>query len=125
MFNQKIMMLDSNPEYIKLYSEAQEKFPDQPLNQLNYIKSKGNPQFTAIASAMIAQSVFVHPARLKEDYVFSGSSLDYFYRGLLDAIRHLDEYLPDGVFQYICSKTESFVELSLKQAEEYSSDQSK
>lgn len=93
--------------YIQCISEAQFKYPDDPIAQLEHIKKSHNDLWYAMALAEVGQRVFSRRYTYKK-ISFDSTELDYLYRGILDALNHLQRNLPEGVHRYIVSRIDSF-----------------
>ncbi len=93
-----------DPEYIKAKIEANEKFPDDPLNQIEYLFENYGPKFKVMRMLELAQfNLSINPNGNVE--LFAGT-LDWFIRGTLDAVDHMEDDLPDGVYEYINTNIE-------------------
>ncbi len=88
-----------DPKYIDAKIEAEEKFPGDPLNQVEYLSDNYGPKFKVIRMLELAQ--FNLSINHKGNVELFAGTLDWFIRGALDAVDHMQDDLPDGVYQYI------------------------
>ncbi|MCG8483104.1 MAG: hypothetical protein MJA31_07330 [Clostridia bacterium] len=111
---------DDNESFQKLLFEARRKYKGDYLRQLQYMKEKGNKQSYIMGLLTIAQLDFSLSSNHGKEIKFEVINLDYLYRGILDAVRHMQEDLPEGVYDYIQSGIETFVLKSLEQVDKTS-----
>lgn len=93
-----------DPEYIKAWIEADEKFPKDPLRQIEYLGEKYGPKFKVMRMLELAQANL--SINHKGDVELFAGTLDWFVRGTLDAVDHMQDDLPEGVYQYINTNIE-------------------
>ncbi len=99
--------------YVKAITEAQELHPNDPIQQLEFIREKGNFKYYTLALIEIAQSVFSSNSGV--EVKFPSRSFDYFYRGFLQAIRIVFIHAEEEEINYIGNRIESVVMNSIKQ----------
>lgn len=79
--------------------EAEGKFPGDALNQLEFLLENYGPKYKVMRMLELAQqNLSINRNGNVELYA---GTLDWFIRGTLDAVNHMQEDLPDGVYKYI------------------------
>lgn len=113
----KIVRHDENAGYKRLVCEAYEKYPNDKISQLEHVKNYGNAQYYSIMLLAIAQEELCLPSTHSQVFQYDGSILDYLFRSYLDAVRHMQSNLPEGVYKYINGNLDTFILQTLKQTE--------
>lgn len=104
-----------DPEYMNLYYKAQMKFPHQYIEQIEYIKKHGTAKHYMLVMAEVAQYIFSANIGAREtDIIIKGAMLDYFFRGLLHALRQITG---EENFIAISSRIEDLVLEVIRQGE--------
>ncbi len=93
-----------DPEYVEAIIEAGEKFPDDPLKQLEYLSTNYNKKFKVMRMLQLAQNNLSLNGH--GDIELYSGTLDWFVRGMLDAVAHMKDDLPDGVYGTINTNIE-------------------
>lgn len=114
MPEKEIIRHDSSDAYLKITHEAENMYPNNVLMQLGYIEHNGTPQQYALALVSAAQKACV-PHREITKLKIPASDMDFILRALTDSMRHMQEDLPDGVYDYIISKMTKPLKNILKQ----------
>lgn len=114
MQGKEIIKHDRSDAYLKITSEAEKMYPNNILLQLSYIEANGTPQQYALALVWAAQKACV-PHRDRMKLKVPASDMDFILRALTDSLRHMQEDLPDGVYDYINSKMTKPLKNILKQ----------
>lgn len=100
---------DNSKEYLDVVIEAENKYRDNPIAKLEYVKKTGTAQDYLMALATTAQQVT--SLAMIGDYSTTEPDIgkyDCLYRGIMDAVSHMDRDLPEGVFLYIINNVEGF-----------------
>jgi len=104
MFATKIVMQDKTKEYMDVTWESLEKYPKDYKMQLKYVKENGTKQHYALWLANRLQ--YVSSLKSGREIKIDGANIDLICRSLMDALRHMQSNLPEGVYGYITSKME-------------------
>jgi len=113
ILSEKVKKFTDDPEYIRLCAEAMETSND-PIARINYTHGKGNRQ--TYLMFLLEQTQFVLSLSSNDHLMAEQRSLDYLYRALMDAVAHMQEGLPDGVYDYILSNIETFSESLIEES---------
>lgn len=103
-----------NPEYMRLKEEALEVSND-PIARVNYAHGKGSRQ-AYLLFFLLEQTQHALSTSTNEHLAVGKDNLEYLYRALIDAVNHMQEGLPEGVFDYILGNIESLSESLLEEA---------
>lgn len=110
----------SGEEYHDIASEAQEKYPDDPLGQIKHIRQYGNHRQYAMSLAEVAQQICSSTQVDRSIKIYCEiDKLDLFFRGLLQALRKVPESASGEVFRYIGSRIDYFTIDIIKQIKSY------
>lgn len=109
MFNSKkkaeIIDHTKDPKYAEAKRVAEEKFPDDPFKQLDYLSTNYSHKFKVMRMLQLAQNNLSLNGR--GDVELYAGNLEWFARGMLDAVAHMQDDLPDGVYEFIITNIES------------------
>lgn len=104
----------TSEEYAKVMNEVQSLFPNDPLKQLNYLKSNTSKRSYAMGMAEIAAEAFLFSPKIRDTQMsIDVSCFDDMFRALHFALHHIND--DDDAFLYISSKLESFIFQAIKQ----------
>ncbi|CUB08925.1 hypothetical protein SAMN04487767_106239 [Bacillus wiedmannii] len=115
MFGKEDMPYKHNDsqEYKQLISEAYNKYPENQLDALKYVKEKGGVHNYITFLLEITQSELIHESSKssgeQNKYEFSAGQLEFMLRGFYDAVNHMPNDLPHGVYNYISNRSEDFL----------------
>lgn len=109
----KIVRQDEREEFRDLIISAQKKFPDDIENQIKYVEENGSKQDILLGKLTILQ--YAYALSKKNKIELSSKEIELMLRAFLDAARHMQNKLPDGVYGYINNKSDSFMNDILKQ----------
>ncbi|UYZ01171.1 hypothetical protein OJ967_12120 [Peribacillus frigoritolerans] len=115
IFKKKIIRHDSSEEYKDLWIAAQNEYPENYLRQLKYVKEKGTKQQYALFLAQTLQYVSSSATASSIKLNLTSGHIDLLSRSLLDALRHMQEDLPDEVYDYNIYNIEDVVQDVIKQ----------
>ncbi|MEY8732539.1 hypothetical protein AB9M92_09825 [Peribacillus frigoritolerans] len=113
IFKKKSIRHDSSEEYKDLWIAAQNEYPEDYLRQLKYVKEKGTKQQYALFLAQTLQYVSSSASSIKLN--LTSGHINLLSRSLLDALRHMQEDLPDEVYDYNIYNIEDVVQDVIKQ----------
>jgi len=100
-------------EYVELMSKAQSSYPNDPLKQIKHLDDNASRKTYAIGMVEIAQNLFEYdPEASNYTISFDVGTFDYFFRGVLFALRHVQDEDP---FVYISNRVETFITEAIKQ----------
>lgn len=93
-------------EYINAKLEMERLFPDNIITQVEEMKKVYGSKFHVM---FMAQATQVQLRDTKEGKItFDPILLEYMSRGFIDAIAHMQEDLPEGIYEYIVNNTNSY-----------------
>ncbi|MGM7634179.1 hypothetical protein [Bacillus sp. Hm123] len=93
-------------EYVNAIREATEKNPEDVSAQLNYIRKQYGAKFHVMRMAEISH-IQLNESKAA-DISFHPIVLRNMMSAFMDAFAHMQEDLPDGVYNYIENKSDSF-----------------
>ncbi|MGK5512193.1 hypothetical protein [Brevibacillus formosus] len=96
-------------EYRNLLHHVQVKFPDEPLEQVEYVRQNNDSRYYVMMLVEIAQRELAKRPTLSEEMNISPMLLEYMLRGFMDAVAHMQDELPEGVYDYIKNKSDTFL----------------
>jgi len=111
--SEKIKKFNYDPEYMRLRAEALD-VSDDPIARINYMHGRGSRQ--AYLMFLLEQTQFVLSLSSNDHLMAEQRSLDYLYRALMDAVAHMQEGLPDAVYDYILGNIETFSESLIEES---------
>lgn len=104
---------NDSKEYKQLICEAYNKYPDNNLEALKYVKEKGGEHDYITFLLEITQSELINESAKssweQNKYEFSAGQLEFMLRGFYDAVNHIPKDLPHGVYKYISNRSEDFL----------------
>ncbi|MFQ6391363.1 hypothetical protein ACLNAR_26625 [Priestia aryabhattai] len=105
-------------EYQDFVFKVEDKYPDDPNAALKYIRENASRQTYITYLLRLTQnelnSESANPHWKQPTYQFSAGELEFMLRGFFDAVDHLKNDLPAGVFEYISNRSEDFLLKCLK-----------
>lgn len=116
--NKEIIRHDEKKEFREVLFEAQRKFPEDRQAQINYIKGKGNPQFELLGNLVLTQLEYSIKSNRNKKIELDPACVEYTLRGFLDMARHMQDDLPESIYEYINGQIECFMEELVKQIQE-------
>lgn len=119
LFGKKEQIVDRTrrDEYYNITKAAFENEPNDVLKQLKYVKDNGKPENYLTFLLQEGQKSVAYsntPSKLSH----SKTQVDYILRLYLDSVAHMQNNLPDGVYEYAIPMVEGFVESTIKQVME-------
>jgi hypothetical protein len=115
MFSLKkeILRQDKTKKYMDVTWVALERFPEDYLKQLEYVKENGTKQHYALWLADRVQ--YLSSLSFGKKLELTSSDTDLIGRSLMDALRYMQQDLPEGVYDYIVNKMENSMLEIMKQ----------
>ncbi|PFW75832.1 hypothetical protein COL23_13420 [Priestia aryabhattai] len=105
-------------EYQDFVSKVYDKYPDDPNAAVKYIKQNASRHTYITYLLQLTQNELIsesaNPRWEQPTYQFSAGELEFMLRGFFDAVDHLENDLPAGVFDYISNRSEDFLLKCLK-----------
>lgn len=98
LLKKEIVRHDENEDFMNLWCEVQEKYPEDIEKQLEFFREQGNAQFRLLGEITLMQGYLANNLHQKIDT--STNELEFLFRSLLDLARHAQKNLPDGVHDY-------------------------
>jgi len=114
-FKKEIVRHDDNKEFMNLWCEVQEKYPENIEKQLEFFRKHDNAQFRLLGEISLVQGYLARNLGQKIDT--STNELEFLFRSLLDLARHAQKNLPDGVHDYNFYNLDLVVNNILKKVE--------
>lgn len=109
-------------EYKDFVFKVEDKYPEDPKAVLKYIKENASKQTYVTYLLQLTQNELISESAKSHweqtPYQFSAGELEFMLRGFFDAVDHLKNDLPEGVFQYISNRSEDFLLKCLKETYE-------
>ncbi len=93
----EIVRLDDTKEYKDIAISIRNKFPDNPLKQLEEWEKQPS-EYRVMGISEVVQHFLAHQQGKSAN--LGAGQIELLYRSLLDLSRHLQENLPDGVYDY-------------------------
>lgn len=104
---EKIVRQDNKTNYHDITEKAYHSAPDDIIAQIEYVKENGTSQHYIMFLVSKAQvELSNYPTLRGKDMIFKQGTVEYLLRGILDALKHMQDNLPEGVFEYITGNLE-------------------
>jgi len=104
---EKIIRQDNKDDYNDITEKAYHSAPDDIIAQIEYVKKNGTTQHYIMFLVSKAQVELSHYPTLRgNDMILKQGTVEYMLRGILDALRHMQDNLPEGVFEFITGNLE-------------------
>lgn len=111
----KIVRHDDNLNFRDLLFQAQE-FSEDRKQQIDYMKNKGTSQQYLLGLLTLTQIELANnPSLRTKDITLPQGTVEYLLRGILDAARHMQKDLPEGVYDTILGNLEPGILRSLSE----------
>lgn len=94
---QEFLRHDREQEFMQLNMEAQKKYANDPMKQIQYFRESGNKLDELLGLLTVTQ---IYLASNDKKIEIKSSGLEMLYRSLLDLASHTKDNLPDGVYSY-------------------------
>lgn len=102
MSDKIIIRHDQSENYVNLLKEAQLNHPGDPFDQLEYVRENGTLQDYALFLVSTVCTLCICSKNMR--FSVKATEMDFILRSFSDALSHMQEDLPDGVYYYIVSK---------------------
>lgn len=116
---QEVVDLYRDKEYLDVIIESQKKFPGDPLSELDYLKKNSNVKHYTMRLIQLAQLELCNRPNLHKNMEIYPGLVEYMLRAFCDAIGHMQKDLPEGVYDYILNKSDTFMLECIKHALEH------
>ena len=111
MFKKKQLYehLHHDKEYLELFSQTQKHSKD-PLEQIEYLRNaKVSKKHELMFLIEMTQMYFAEHPSLSEPITFEPITIERTLRGMMEAVNRMQKELPDGIYEFMLNRMDSFL----------------